>query len=33
MLMAEWVIGLTGVLLCLLEGYCIQKGSIVGEFE
>ena len=30
MLMAEWVIGLTGVLLCLLEGYCIQ--SFFGRF-
>ena len=28
--MAEWVIGLTGVLLCLLEGYCIQ--SFFGRF-
>lgn len=28
--MAEWVIGLTGVLLCLFEGYCIQ--SFFGRF-
>ncbi len=28
--MAEWVMGLTGVLLCLLEGYCIQ--SFFGRF-
>ena len=28
--MAEWVMGLTGVLLCLFEGYCIQ--SFFGRF-
>jgi len=28
--MAEWIIGLIGVLLCLLEGYCIQ--SFFGRF-
>ncbi len=28
--MAEWVIGLIGVLLCLFEGYCIQ--SFFGRF-
>ena len=28
--MAEWVMGLIGVLLCLLEGYCIQ--SFFGRF-
>lgn len=28
--MAEWIIGLIGVLLCLFEGYCIQ--SFFGRF-
>ena len=28
--MAEWIMGLIGVLLCLFEGYCIQ--SFFGRF-